>query len=170
MVGLPLLGEQKRGQRHGCGLRFGAGDGDVGELVGARALLHQVHEALFGGPEGARPEPCQFRALLIRQPGEHREDVENQKAAMVLEPVARGRVWTGVDARERGLIDHLGGMNLAIDRACALASVKRSDVAVRPVSMLGFLKQFKPAELKLLAQYIGSLPGELRTLPQPKFR
>lgn len=36
--------------------------------------------------------------------------------------------------------------------------------------MVGQVKQFKPAELKLLAQYIGSLPGELRTLPQPKFR
>ena len=36
--------------------------------------------------------------------------------------------------------------------------------------MVGQVKQFKPAELKLMAQYIGSLPGELRTLPQPKFR
>jgi cytochrome c553 len=36
--------------------------------------------------------------------------------------------------------------------------------------MAGQVKQFKPAELKLLASYIGSLPGELRTLPQPKFR
>ena len=63
-----------------------------------------------------------------------------------LESVARGRVWTGVDARERGLVDHLGGMGLAIDRACALAEVKRDEIAVRPVSMLGFLKQFRPAE------------------------
>lgn len=64
----------------------------------------------------------------------------------VLEPVARGRVWTGVDARDRGLVDHLGGMDLALERACALAGVARGDVAVRPVSMLGFLKQFRPAE------------------------
>ena len=40
-------------------------------------------------------------------------------AIEVLEPLARGRVWIGVDARERGLIDHLGGMGLAIDRALA---------------------------------------------------
>ena len=63
-----------------------------------------------------------------------------------LEPLAHGRVWTGVDARERGLIDHLGGMGLAIDRACALAGLLRDEVAVRPVSMLGFLRQFRPAE------------------------
>lgn len=63
-----------------------------------------------------------------------------------LEPLAHGRVWTGVDARERGLVDHLGGMGLAIERACALAGVLRDEVAVRPVSMLGFLRQFRPAE------------------------
>jgi cytochrome c553 len=30
--------------------------------------------------------------------------------------------------------------------------------------------QFKPEELKAMAKYIGSLPGELRTVPQSKFR
>ncbi|HEY1133561.1 MAG TPA: S49 family peptidase, partial [Nocardioides sp.] len=28
-----------------------------------------------------------------------------------LEPLARGRVWTGADAAERGLVDHLGGLS-----------------------------------------------------------
>jgi CPA2 family monovalent cation:H+ antiporter-2 len=32
------------------------------------------------------------------------------------------------------------------------------------------VKQFKPAELKAMAMYLGSLPGELRTVPQPKFK
>lgn len=36
--------------------------------------------------------------------------------------------------------------------------------------MAGQVKQFKPAELKAMAAYLGSLPGELRTLPQPKFK
>ena len=36
--------------------------------------------------------------------------------------------------------------------------------------MAGQVKQYKPAELKAMAQYIGSLPGELRTVPQSKFR
>ncbi len=36
--------------------------------------------------------------------------------------------------------------------------------------MAAQVRAFKPAELKLLAQYIGSLPGELRTVPQSKFR
>ena len=36
--------------------------------------------------------------------------------------------------------------------------------------MVGQLKQFKLAELKAMAQYLGSLPGELRTVPQSLFR
>lgn len=36
--------------------------------------------------------------------------------------------------------------------------------------MGGVAKQFKPAELKLMAAYIGSLPGSLSTVPQNKFR
>ena len=36
--------------------------------------------------------------------------------------------------------------------------------------MAGQVKQFKHAELKAIANYIGSLPGELRTVPQSKFR
>ena len=36
--------------------------------------------------------------------------------------------------------------------------------------MAGQVKAFKPSELKAMAQYIGSLPGDLKTVPQPKFR
>jgi cytochrome c553 len=36
--------------------------------------------------------------------------------------------------------------------------------------MAGQVKQFKRDELKLMAKYIGSLPGELRTVPQNKFK
>ena len=36
--------------------------------------------------------------------------------------------------------------------------------------MSGQVKQFKPAELRAMAKYIGSLPGELSTVPQARFR
>lgn len=36
--------------------------------------------------------------------------------------------------------------------------------------MQGQVKQFKHAELKQLAAYLSSLPGEVRTIPQSKFR
>ncbi|GAA1394783.1 signal peptide peptidase SppA [Luteococcus peritonei] len=62
-----------------------------------------------------------------------------------LEPIARGRVWTGADALDRRLVDHLGGMDLAIDRACELAGLTRSRTHVRPYPALGPLDQFRPA-------------------------
>ena len=36
--------------------------------------------------------------------------------------------------------------------------------------MVGQVKQFKRDELKAMAKYLGSLPSELRTVPQDKFR
>ena len=36
--------------------------------------------------------------------------------------------------------------------------------------MAGQVKQFKHSELKAMANYLASLPGELRTIPQSKFR
>jgi len=36
--------------------------------------------------------------------------------------------------------------------------------------MGGIAKQFSNAELKELANYVSSLPGELKTVPQAKFR
>lgn len=38
--------------------------------------------------------------------------------------VARGRVWTGAQAMERGLVDHLGGFQFAISRARELAGIE----------------------------------------------
>lgn len=36
--------------------------------------------------------------------------------------------------------------------------------------MAGMARQFKPAELRQIAKYLGSLDGELQTVPQPRFR
>lgn len=63
-----------------------------------------------------------------------------------LEPLARGRVWTGRDAQRLGLVDHLGGMDLAIERACALAGVKRDRVQVQLAALPGLLERLRPAD------------------------
>jgi protease IV len=47
-----------------------------------------------------------------------------------VEPLARGRVYAGADAHALGLVDHLGGLDVAIARARSLASTKLAD---RPV-------------------------------------
>jgi cytochrome c553 len=36
--------------------------------------------------------------------------------------------------------------------------------------MVGQAAQFKPAELKAIANYLGSLPGDVKTVPQSRFR
>jgi protease-4 len=40
-----------------------------------------------------------------------------------VDAVARGRVWTGMDAHERGLVDELGGLRTAVRRAKVLAGL-----------------------------------------------
>lgn len=44
--------------------------------------------------------------------------------------IARGRVWTGQQALERHLVDHLGGFQTAVDRARALAGID-ADARIR---------------------------------------
>jgi protease IV len=53
-----------------------------------------------------------------------------------VDAIARGRVWTGADALERGLVDELGGLRTAIIRAKVLAGLER-DADVRLVSYPG---------------------------------
>jgi protease-4 len=53
-----------------------------------------------------------------------------------VDAVARGRIWTGSDALERGLVDELGGLRTAVRRAKALAGLDE-DTEVRIVSYPG---------------------------------
>ena len=62
-----------------------------------------------------------------------------------LEPLARGRVWTGRDAHERNLVDRLGGFDEAVEQACSLAGLQRDQVALKSVPTLGLLARFQPA-------------------------
>ena len=53
-----------------------------------------------------------------------------------VDAIARGRVWTGADALERGLVDELGGLRTAINRAKVLAGLE-PDADVRLVGYPG---------------------------------
>jgi protease-4 len=46
--------------------------------------------------------------------------------------IARGRVWTGQDALKIGLVDELGGLELAITRVKEIAKIKEADVVTYP--------------------------------------
>ncbi|MFX4273766.1 signal peptide peptidase SppA [Propionibacteriaceae bacterium Y1685] len=76
----------------------------------------------------------------------HKAAADRKLPYETLEPLARGRVWTGADAVTHGLVDQLGGMDAAIDRACELAGVDRDAIVTRGVSAVPFLSQFRAAE------------------------
>jgi len=63
--------------------------------------------------------------------------------------IAQGRVWTGTQALEVGLVDQLGDLNLALNKACELAQITNATTQEFPVfkkefdyslSQLGFIK------------------------------
>lgn len=76
-----------------------------------------------------------------------------------LEKLARGRVWTGADARERGLVDHLGGRRVAVERACALAGLDSSKVKVTHLSDSGIVSMLVPAKSSEGSSSGANLPG-----------
>lgn len=88
-------------------------------------------------------------------------------ATETVEQLARGRVWTGADAHQHGLVDELGGLDRAVDLACERAGLARDDADVHTVPRLGFLEQLRPAEssedLPAATARIGGWrgPGEL---------
>lgn len=80
-----------------------------------------------------------------------------------VEAVARGRVWTGADAAERGLVDELGGLRTAVRRAKVLAGVdpdERVNVANLPGSSLRDMLRPKPSSQPAAA----SLPDAVGAL------
>ena len=79
--------------------------------------------------------------------------------------VARGRVWTGADAAERGLVDELGGMRTAVRRAKVLAGLD-ADAKVQLVgfpgsSVLDFLRP-KPSSQPAAASLTDAAAGLMR--------
>jgi protease-4 len=80
-----------------------------------------------------------------------------------VQEVARGRVWTGADAHDRGLVDELGGLRIAIRRAKLLAGLDEDTkvkIAHLPGSSLRDLLSPKPSSQPAAA----SLPEALGSL------
>jgi protease-4 len=62
-----------------------------------------------------------------------------------VDSMARGRVWTGADAHERGLVDELGGLNLALELARKKSGLP-ADAPVRVYPHISPLDRLRPAE------------------------
>ncbi|UXA18951.1 signal peptide peptidase SppA [Mycobacterium sp. SMC-4] len=79
-----------------------------------------------------------------------------------VEQVARGRVWTGADARERGLVDELGGLRTAIGRAKELAGLDADDeVALEYLPGSSLLDMLRPKPSSLPAGSVADALGGL---------
>jgi protease IV len=63
-----------------------------------------------------------------------------------VESAARGRVWTGADAQQHGLVDELGGLERAVDVACARVGIGREDADIRTIPRLGMLERMRTPE------------------------
>ncbi|KGQ18046.1 Protease IV [Lysobacter dokdonensis DS-58] len=50
-----------------------------------------------------------------------------KKSVEQIDAIARGRVWTGAQARERGLVDDFGGLQTALDDAAKRAKLDKPD-------------------------------------------
>ncbi|UTA67482.1 signal peptide peptidase SppA [Emticicia sp. 21SJ11W-3] len=80
-----------------------------------------------------------------------------------LKSLAGGRVWTGKQAKENGLVDVLGGMDVAISIAAKKAKLKEGDYRVKyyPIQKTGieaFMEKFgKEREEEKLRAYLGTL-------------
>jgi protease-4 len=98
------------------------------ELVGVEAKeLGVGKNALF--LSGMTPwDPAQLAAVNAQADLVYGDFTQKVAAGRKLpldrvQQVARGRVWTGADAKERGLVDELGGFWLAVEDAKKLAGI-----------------------------------------------
>jgi protease-4 len=132
-------------------------DAFLGRLgVRVDAIERGRHAGIY---DVSRTRSAEERALLKRQV-EHlyRRFVDKAARGRGLDPaeierVAQGRVWTGAQAVERGLVDALGGLGLALERARALAGLGPEDGELVQVAT------FAPS----LTQLLGREPVDLAT-------
>jgi protease-4 len=124
--------------------------------IGAEAITRGAHADL---QLSSRPLSPESRAHLRRQV-DSAYDLFVRRVAdgrpldvPGVDAIGRGRVWTGAQAVERGLVDELGGLREAVVRAKAQAKIDpNADVALVP---------YPPP--RSLAEQVGEMFGQLGT-------
>ena len=127
--------------------------GSIGVVTG-KLIARELKDRLGVGSDSVRTNP-NADAWSINQPftDEQHAHVEaeadlfytdfvervaqgRKMTVEAVDAIARGRVWTGADALERGLVDELGGLRTAVTRAKVLAGLE-PDADVRVVGYPG---------------------------------
>jgi protease IV len=116
------------------------------------------HEAVAGGRHGLMFSPLRefteeewqrLNVWLDRIYDDFTAKVANGRglASDHVQEVARGRVWTGADAKDRGLVDELGGQRVALDLARQRADLPPSDeLEPRVYPRPGLATRLRPAQ------------------------
>lgn len=119
-------------------------------LVSSRPLSESTRERLEADVE-------EIYGLFLERVAAGREALDEED----VDAVGRGRVWTGAQAAERGLVDALGGLRTAVERGKELAGIDpEADVALQPY----------PPPRSLAEQLAQALGGSVRLrseLPLP---
>jgi protease-4 len=132
--------------------------------AGRRARMFSVHQP-FSSEEWERVEAMLDRIYddFVRRVAEGRRLDRD-----LVEQVARGRVWTGVDARRHGLVDGLGGLPEALDRARRLAGLPASTPARRyphPTPPVARLRPARSSEDQRAAAAAAAASGRSSPVP-----
>ncbi|HXN41211.1 MAG TPA: S49 family peptidase, partial [Myxococcaceae bacterium] len=87
-----------------------------------------------------------------------------------VDAIARGRVWSGIDAKQKGLVDQMGGLLEAIDAARERAGISSSEdldlsIIGEPHGLLGSLGSSDGLLSRVLGDPVpAQLPPALRQL------
>jgi protease IV len=125
-------------------------------------------------PSVTRPMTQQEKQIIQNQVDQIYNDFKSKvatgrkKSINYIDSIAQGRVWTGKDALQIGLVDEMGGLEDAIAAAAKMASLKEFKVRVYPeprsfleyvlenyedeFSSIALGKELNKEELKLLKQ------------------
>lgn len=110
-------------------------------VVGGALSKMELNAELFGHPESDFMSPyrpftddqrARFRAFLQRTYNRFLEVVAGGRMMPIdaVDAVAQGRVWTGRQALKLGLVDQLGGLDVAISEACRRVSLEQDQVKI----------------------------------------
>jgi len=112
------------------------------------------HKDMYAGLRELTPEEEQIMQKLVDEYYEQFVDVVAQGRGLSQEKVrnlATGQLYSGVEAKELGLVDELGGLDTAIDLAAELAGVTAPEVEYYQPSSKSLLESLLGVDLNNLA-------------------
>lgn len=130
-------------------------------MVRSTQIEAAEHAGMWSIARGYAPDERAARDRLLDRTYER--FVDRVAAGRHLDPqaagrIAKGRIWTGAEARELGLVDRLGGLEAAIDEA-------RSLLALDQVTPINLVRANDATSLpQLLKSMLGAAMEDVRTM------